>query len=385
MRRELSCVCRFFVSVAMLGWAAPMSATTFLVTRTDDPVIDGCDVDGCSLREAILAANAAPGTDTVDVPAGFYVLEIAGADEDNGQTGDLDILENVAIVGAGADVTIVSAANLDRVIQIHNGVTAVAISDLSLRDGYVSGSFGGGIWNLGGTLNLTRCAVLDNVAGSSGGGYYQPVGRTLIASQSTFSDNDSLAAVGDDLANTQGTVTLTNCTVSNVDANAVPVVNSYGTMTILNSTLVNAAATPGTAVRTDWADVTLSNTVVVGDCFILGDGAFVSNGGNLESPRDTCGLDQLSDQTVVADAGLRPLGFHGGPTPTHAPLASSPVVDAALDGPCPAVDQRGVVRPVDGDGDATATCDCGAVEFELPLFADDFESGGPGGWSSVFP
>ena len=70
-----------------------------------------------------------------------------------------------------------------------------------------------------------------------------------------------------------------------------------------------------------------------------------------------------------------PLGLHGGSTPTYAPHAASPAVDAALDSPCPAADQRGVMRPVDGDGDATATCDCGAVEFELPLFEDGFETG----------
>ena len=285
MRRKLRHVCRFLLSVAVLVSASPVLGATFPVTRTDDPVVDGCDVNGCSLREAILAANASPGADIVDVPPGLYELEIAGAGEDNGQTGDLDILENVEIAGAGADVTVVSAADLDRVLQIHMGVMSVTISDLSLRDGHVVGAGGGG------DLEYRRDVDPDSLCGAGQccrlqWRYYQTVGRTLIASKLTFSDNDSLAAVGDDIANTQGTVNLTNCTVSNADPSAVPVYNSYGTMTILNSTLVNAAGTPGTAVRTDWADVTLTNTVLVGSCYTLGESVFVSSGGNLESPGD---------------------------------------------------------------------------------------------------
>jgi hypothetical protein len=287
------------------------------------------------------------------------------------------------ITGAGADVTIVSAANLDRVFQIHIGVSSVAISDLTIRDGNAGNLWGGGISSYGGTVTLTRCMVVDNLSSLGGGGYYHNAGRTLIASVSTFCDNLSVSAIGEDISNSQGTVLLTNCTVSNSDLYAVPIDNNNGTMTILNSTLVHAVATPGTVLRTSGTSPTLTNTVIVGSCLTASGGAFVSSGGNLESPGDTCGLDQLSDQTGVADAGLLPLGFYGGATETHAPLASSPAVDAALDGPCPSVDQRGVVRPVDGDGNATATCDCGAVEFELPLFADGFETGGPGGWSSV--
>jgi CSLREA domain-containing protein len=38
---------------------------TFHVTRTDDPSVDGCPIGDCSMREAITAANAAPGTNTI--------------------------------------------------------------------------------------------------------------------------------------------------------------------------------------------------------------------------------------------------------------------------------------------------------------------------------
>jgi len=371
---------RFVLPILILVTAASASGATFSVTRADDPPNDGCAVNGCSLREAIIAANIEPGTDTIIVPAGSYTLQIPGADEDNGQTGDLDIRQNVVISGAGAQNTIVSAAGLDRVLHINIGVSAVAISDITFRDGSVT-PFGGGIANVGGTLNLTRCSLVANTSSSAGGGYYQNAGRSLVAIESTFSGNLAVGTTGEDIYNSQGTMVLTNCTVSNADPSAVPIGTSQGTMTITNSTLVAL----GSVLQNTSSDVTLTNTALVGSCTVSGTGAFVSGGGNVESPGDTCGLNHPSDQTGVADSGLRPLGDYGGPNPTHAPYTTSPLIDAALEDPCPVTDQRGVGRPLDGDGNGTATCDCGAVEYEPPLFADDFETGTTGGWSSVQP
>ena len=51
---------------------------TFDVTRMDDPAPNGCAVGDCSLREAILAANAAGGADIINLPTGTYLLTIPG-------------------------------------------------------------------------------------------------------------------------------------------------------------------------------------------------------------------------------------------------------------------------------------------------------------------
>jgi len=63
---------------------------------------------------------------------------------------------------------------------------------------------------------------------------------------------------------------------------------------------------------------------------------------------------------------LSPLQDNGGPTPTHAPLSGSPALDAgdALtpDGDCPALDQRGLARPVNATSATDPRCDIGAVE-----------------------
>ena len=71
---------------------------TSRVTKTADTNDGVCDTD-CSLREAIGAANALAGADTITVPAGTYTLSIAGTGEDANATGDLDISDDLTING----------------------------------------------------------------------------------------------------------------------------------------------------------------------------------------------------------------------------------------------------------------------------------------------
>ena len=69
----------------------------------------------CSLREAIINANgddatwpdcpAGSGPDSIVLPAGTYALAIPGTDEDSAATGDLDILGDLTLVGAGPAIT----------------------------------------------------------------------------------------------------------------------------------------------------------------------------------------------------------------------------------------------------------------------------------------
>jgi hypothetical protein len=87
-----------------------------------------------------------------------------------------------------------------------------------------------------------------------------------------------------------------------------------------------------------------------------------SLGYNIESPGDTCGLDQPTDQVNVTEEQLNlgPLADNGGPTETHALLPGSVAIDVIPAEMCEVdTDQRGVDRP---QGDA---CDVGAVEMEV--------------------
>lgn len=57
---------------ALAGEAAAFQS--FTVTRFDDPAPNGCLVGDCSLREAVLAANALPGFDGVVLASGTYTV-----------------------------------------------------------------------------------------------------------------------------------------------------------------------------------------------------------------------------------------------------------------------------------------------------------------------
>ena len=89
-------------------------------------------------------------------------------------------------IGAG---TAAQPVTLERV-RIQNGFRGVVIGSsgvLTMRDSTVtdnSGGFGAGIFNLGGTLALTRCTIERNTApavnGFDGGGLYNFGGATTL-------------------------------------------------------------------------------------------------------------------------------------------------------------------------------------------------------------
>lgn len=141
----------------------------------------------CTLREALIAANTnaavdgciagQPGADVIALPAGNYALTLGGAGDD---VGDLDVLEDVSLVGAGAGTTIIDAGAIaDRVLDVAAAVT-VSASDVTIRGGRVNGAIGelvtgGGIRNAG-TLALTRAVVSDNEVHAARSSFFSATG-----------------------------------------------------------------------------------------------------------------------------------------------------------------------------------------------------------------
>jgi hypothetical protein len=80
-----------------------------------------------SLRAAIDQANASPGPDVIQVPAGTYALGIAGQEENANATGDLDVSGDLTIIGEGAAVTTIDGAGLDRVLDVRSGATSLGL------------------------------------------------------------------------------------------------------------------------------------------------------------------------------------------------------------------------------------------------------------------
>jgi len=125
----------------------------------------------CTLRAAIMETNVLAGADTVNLPAGIYVLTIPGTDEEGAATGDLDINSNLILVGADAATTIINANQLDRVLDIGFSST-VHILNVIIQNGKpvppAGFGYGGGIRN-GGNLSLDSSVVVSNVASGAGG------------------------------------------------------------------------------------------------------------------------------------------------------------------------------------------------------------------------
>lgn len=198
-----------------------LAAAIFEVTNTND------SGDG-SLRSAVLAANENPGADVIKFARGVH-----GEIELDAANGELAITDDLTIRGPGADKLAVSGEDATRVFSVlpaglvDDPLTLptldqlatspkVSIERLTIQQGLATNAlgfdpsdptnsgfaFGGGIYNLGGTLHLERVHMSGNVAANvvtAGGAVANEFGGTLTVERSRFTGNASngfLIAVG---------------------------------------------------------------------------------------------------------------------------------------------------------------------------------------------
>jgi CSLREA domain-containing protein len=170
----------------------PVCAPTYNVTKTADTNDGVCSAGDCSLREAVLNANACPGSHTINLPAGGYILTLDGDDEDLGETGDLDITDDVTIIGSGAPSI---HGGIERSFHIHSGANVV-FDHIWLADG--SAIYGGGLVNEGvATLESFTCNY--NTVAIPPGGMGDAMGGCI------FNTGDLTIQGGQFLANTAAT------------------------------------------------------------------------------------------------------------------------------------------------------------------------------------
>ena len=257
-------------------------AATFVVNSTADdvdaaPGNGACATAGgvCTLRAAIMEANAVAGADSITLPAGTYTSSIPGTGENAAATGDLDMTGNLNINGAGAASTIIDGGGIDRVFEVRPGAT-VEIDGVTVRNGKpgAGGTGGGGISNQG-TMTLTNSTVTSSTDGIGGGIYNH---GTMTVNSSTVSGNSGAGGVyssadglGGGIFN-DGTMTINRSTVS---GNTAPGVywfspggggifnNIPGSMTLTNSTVSGNAA--GTGVVNLSSSLTIESSTVSGN------------------------------------------------------------------------------------------------------------------------
>jgi len=361
-----------------------------------DGVCDGGS-SNCSLRAAIQEANALPGAQTITFAASTdsTPIVLTGApNEDANASGDLDILGDVTITGNGETSTLLDGGGLDRVIHIPGAFT-VAITGVTIQNGVITSTFGGGLLNDNGanltlstivvrnnasfnggglanfggaTMTLNAVIVQGNTAngGGAGAGIYN--NSTLTLDQAAIISNTIVAgtAQGGGVWNS-GTANITNATfsgnsVSGTIGQGGGVYNGGGNTTLTNSTVTNNTAnTAGSAVFSGGGTVTLRNSIVAFNNIIAnqcGGAGLASSGNNVYGPSPDTSCPAFGGDTTQASPDFdTALADNGGFVPTHALLSTSAAeLDTGNNAFCPATDARGNTR---SDG----LCDIGAFEF----------------------
>ncbi len=224
---------------------------------------------------------------------------------------------------------------------------------------------GGGLWTRGPTT-ITTSHFQGNDAGSNGGGFIG--GSPTTVTRSTF-DGNTAGAKGGGIFVVQdqaATPRIVNTTISGNTALDGGGVATLGALDLIHVSLVGNMGTASgggayvysTGSNSIVGALQATNTVFQGNtgpagalsCTVAG-GSAASSGGNVTDDT-SCGFAEASDQSGVDPMVDPTLADNGGSTPTHAPLAGSPVLDAGVDAGV-TDDQTGAARS-DGAPDAGA-------------------------------
>jgi CSLREA domain-containing protein len=356
-------------AVAVVLVSPVQAADPLMVNSSADTDDSACTTDagGCTLREAINAANGSSGVaDTINFNLVSPATITLGS-----QLPNITDSAGLIIDGGSANITI-NGANQYRVFEV--GTSTISGAKLTLNNLTVANGralLGAGILNnSSNTLMVNNSTLSGNTAytegqsGGIGGGIHNS--GALTVSNSTISDN-SASNAGGIWNDPSGTLTVSNSTVSGNEANFVGGIYNEGTLTVSNSTISNNTGFIEIGgIYGAGRSTTLKNTIVANnlgannlpsgeDC----SGTITDGGYNLDSGT-SCGFTTENNSLSSTDPMLGPLADNSGPTKTHALLEGSPAIDKAVAVEGITTDQRGVARP------QGAAPDIGSFELEKP-------------------
>jgi MYXO-CTERM domain-containing protein len=416
-----------------LGAGQPAEAATFQVTNSNDS-------GPGSLRQAILDANAAAGADVITFQAGLpspilltsgqlsvtdsvdiqgpddALLTVSGNDSSRVfylySPTSLDVTisgltiadGNVAAAGAG-----ILARNaglvLDGVTITGNDVTTLAQGgglsfqegqDLTIRDSILSANsalyLGGGISiTQAYTVVIERSTISGNQATAGGGlSITDPDGGMLTIRDTTISGNDATdGSSGGLLVSAPGErLTVENCTISGNTAasngGGIGLFSFYDAQFRHTTIAGNSAAGSGGGLFNS-GSWNMANSIVADNTAQSNPDVTTSTIGGavnlsyslIENP-GTANINDNGGNILNQDPQLGPLTSNGGPTETHKPATTSPVVNAGDPSfaPPPATDQRGFSR-VSGSGLDMGAVELGAgtLQFSLAAYSVNEEGG----------
>jgi CSLREA domain-containing protein len=407
--RVLSFLFANAIWIAALFLAPTTSASAQLtVTTLADSTDAGCTAT-CSLRDAITAADLAPGS-TITFQGGLTGTITLGSALPA-------ISANMTITGPGAGVVTVSGGGTVPAFSVIGAATAltVNISGLTVSNtaagwnatGYGSALFvqanGGAV-----TVNVNSIVFLSNTGGSGGPAITNDggTGGALVAvSDSTFQNNTSTTGSGGAIFN-YGALTVTGSTfLSNTATQGSAIFIEYlsatqpGTATVLNSTFANNTSTGGSggAILNEGATLTVANSTFSGN--LPATGGAIANGGTLTltnsilveasgtstscttattgcptNPTNPASATTGNVDDIAANLNLSSLGFYGGPTETFVPQTGSPAICGGIttdDGGI-TTDQRGF--PLDASC-AGGKLDSGSVQLTSLVVTNTNDSG----------
>jgi hypothetical protein len=340
----------------------PLPDPTFFPNRFDDITPRGTGVtclntggvDGtmdCTLREAIIKANATAGTDTIMLQAGTYTLTLprSAADHHSSLTGTLEVQDSLNIIGtmdvSGNPTSIVQggtslATSVDKVFSFNEDIdfftdATVSISNLVIQNGRNQGNttitdgWGGAFdfdTGLSGnnTLTVTNCNITTNTLteGEGGGfavfnsnngtGFAQITNSTVQNNTVKPSSPNGTAGTGGGIfVGTPAAIVMNNSKVLNnsatQNANGVPIgggMNIVGPSANAGQNAIHGSTISGNSAALTGGGISNTATLLIDSTTVISGNTSGTQGGGLYTNALSPDTVTISKVTITGNSAV---------------------------------------------------------------------------------